>query len=114
MSLSPSPAFFPCGIPFELELPALEPVELAAGAAEELEDFDVDEPPPQPATAIAATAISRAIQRRAVAELMVMVLPLIPLWTARARESFPGKPGALQSAIPSPQPPSITISWPVM
>src|ERR1700747_1012446 len=86
LSLSLSPAFGPCGIPFELE-PEL--VDVVAGAAEELVDLEDDEPPPQPATAIAATAISAAIHRRAVAGVLVIVLPLIPVGTAHAGNSFP-------------------------
>ena len=65
LSLSPSPAFWPCGIPEELE-PALE-LELddvAAGGDEELELLDEDEPPPQPATARAATASAKPSHRR--------------------------------------------------
>ena len=108
MSLSLSPAFGPWGIPFEL-------VDEVAGAGAALEDvdFDEDEPPPQPATAIAATAIRSAIQRRAVMELIVVLLPVITIRTMRAGDSFPVYPDG-QSAIPSPHPPSITISCPVM
>ena len=90
MSLSPSPAFGPCGIPEELEVPALEPEpdDVAAGGVEELVDFDEDEPPPQPATATAAISNRSAVNRRAGVKLMVMI-HLLPTWTAPARHSFP-------------------------
>src|SRR5947207_661002 len=70
LSLSASPALGPWGMPEELELPALDPVDVAAGA---LEDFDEDEPPPQPATPIAARTRASAIHRRAVIQVMFMV-----------------------------------------
>jgi hypothetical protein len=67
LSLSLSPAFAPWGIPEELE-PEL--VDEAAGA-DELEDFE-EEPPPQPATASAATTSAIPNHRRAVSQLSVM------------------------------------------
>jgi hypothetical protein len=70
LSLSPSPAFAPCGIPEELE-PALELVDEAAGG-EALELLDEDEPPPQPATARATTASAKPNHRLGVTELMFM------------------------------------------
>jgi hypothetical protein len=92
LSLSPSPAFAPCGIPDELEPPdveleleldeveagAEELDELEAGADEELEE---DEPPPQPATAMAATASARATHRRDVIQLRVIDVPLFVVVT---------------------------------
>lgn len=73
MSLSPSPAFGPCGIPEELE-PALE-LELddaAGGGDEALDVLDEDEPPPQPATAMATTASASPNHRLAVTDVMFM------------------------------------------
>ena len=88
LSLSPSPALGPCGIPEELDppaldVPALDPpalelVEVAAGACDALEDFDEDEPPPQPATAMPATASMSAIPRRA--EIKLIVISFTFLW----------------------------------
>ena len=78
MSLSPSPALGPCGIPEELDPPALDVVDVAAGAWDALEDFEEDEPPPQPATAIPATASMSAIHRRA--EIKLAVISFTFLW----------------------------------
>jgi len=78
LSLSPSPAFGPCGIPEELEAPALELVEVAAGAWDALEDFDEDEPPPHPATAMAAITSRSPIHRRA--EIKLIVISFTFLW----------------------------------
>jgi hypothetical protein len=71
LSLSLSPAPLPCGIPEELD-PALELVDEAAGGDEALDLLDEDEPPPQPATARAATARAKPNHRLAVTELMFM------------------------------------------
>ena len=89
MSLSPSPALGPCGIPEELELPALEPVDVAAGAWDALEDFEVDDPPPHPASAMAATASRSAINRRVEIKLVVISFPFLVIWTAPTGDSFP-------------------------
>jgi hypothetical protein len=66
LSLSLSPAFGPWGIPEELE-PEL--VDVAAGADEELDDFE-EEPPPHPATAIAAVTRASPNHRRVVSQFM--------------------------------------------
>jgi hypothetical protein len=80
LSLSPSPAFLPWGIPDELE-PALELVDEdeAAGGDEALELLDEDEPPPQPATASATTARASPNHRFAVMDLGFMGVPLFSL-----------------------------------
>jgi hypothetical protein len=77
LSLSLSPAFGPCGIPEDAELPPLELVDDAAGAEEELDDFEDEEPPPQPATAMAATTSAIPNQRRADNKVMFIRVPLI-------------------------------------
>ena len=90
MSLSPSPAFWPCGIPVELD-PALE-LELdddAAGGDDALEVLDEDEPPPHPATARAATTSDKPNHRLTVMELMFIGIPLLPIRTAPRFSSFP-------------------------
>ena len=91
LSLSPSPAFFPCGIPEALE-PALvlELADEAAGGDEALELADEDEPPPQPATASAATTSPRPNNRRAIFKSMFMIIPLFWSRTDSARCFFPG------------------------
>jgi hypothetical protein len=105
LSLSLSPAFAPWGIPEELE-PEL--VDEAAGE-DELDDFD-EEPPPQPAAPIAATTSATPNHRRAVSRLSVISVPLF-IDTDYAGSAFlPTR----QSATPSPQPPSMMISCPVM
>jgi hypothetical protein len=68
-----SPAFGPWGIPEELEPPALELDDVAAGAGLELELLDEDEPPPHPATARATTASASANHRRDEIQLMFIV-----------------------------------------
>jgi len=118
LSLSLSPAFGPWGIPPALELPALddELVDVAdeAGAADE-DVADEPPPPPQPATAIAATTSASPSQRRAKVKFMVISSLFVGLQCLGNTDSavhwfLPVN----QSAMPSPQPPSITISCPVM
>ena len=52
-----------------------ELVEEAAGG-DELDDFEEDEPPPQPATARAATVSANPNHRRVVSQLMFISVPL--------------------------------------
>jgi hypothetical protein len=105
LSLSLSPAFAPWGIPEELEL-----VDVAAGA-EELDDLE-EEPPPQPATASAAATSATPNHRRAVSKLSVISVPFLLILTTSALDFFPRavREDRVQSATPSPQPPSMMIS----
>lgn len=88
LSASLSPAFAPCGMPDEAELPEPEPVDEAAGG-DALDDFEEDEPPPHPATARAATVSANPNHRRAVIQLMFIGVPLLQMRTADPRHSFP-------------------------
>src|SRR5689334_4522619 len=80
-------------------------VDVAAGAADELEDFDDDEPPPQPATAIAAAAISRAIHRRAVFGFLIVMFSLRP--QGRRELGFPSLGREARSVRDPESPPTV-------
>jgi hypothetical protein len=78
LSLSASPAFGPWGIPEELDVPELEPelVDVAAGAEDELDELEFDEPPPHPATVIAPSVSINAAHRRIDIHFVFIDLPL--------------------------------------
>ena len=94
----------------ELEL---ELDDVAAGAGDELDDFE-DEPPPHPATAIAATTSASPNHFRVVSQLIVIFTSLTNIDGGGSGFLPVRRAESDQSATPRPQPPSMTISCPVM
>jgi hypothetical protein len=84
LSLSPSPAFAPCGIPFELDDPADEPPEdCVEGLLDVVDELELEELEPHAATARVAST-SRAAARRRV-DLVIVAVIIAPLFRARVK-----------------------------